>query len=123
MSISEYFTNMCETAKETGKPVSNGEWYAYRAWSNTEDYKAEMFEAVEIPWGSDLKNGTMVDFVNALKNAGVTEFAVTDHSTALMEGIYALVTAGCSIKGPAVVKRHPAYWGDEEHIGLIFTIN
>ena len=123
MTTNEYFTNMAEAAKQNGKPVSDGEWYAYRAWSNTEENKAEIFEAVEIPWGSALKNGAMADFVNCLRNAGIAEFAVTDHSTALMEGIYALVAAGCSIKSPVVVKRHPEYWGDETHIGLIFTIN
>ena len=121
MTTNEYFENMREQDKN-GKTFPIGVLRAYWAWKNTVEYRAEMFEATEIPWGSELKNGAMTDFVNTLKEAGVKEFAVTDHSTALMEGIFQLVAAGCQVKAPTIVKRHPEHWGDEERYGLVFEI-
>ena len=121
MTTNEYFANMREQGKG-GEKFSSGAMRAYWAWVNTVEYKAEMFEVTDIPWGPELKDGAMADFVNTLKAAGVIEFAVTDHSTALMEGIFELVSVGCKVKAPTIVKRHPEHWGDEEHYGLIFAI-
>lgn len=115
MDTNEYFQNMT--------PTTRGQRYAYRAWEETQENRAEMFEAAEIPWGAELAEGVMADFVNTLREAGVETFVVTDHSTALMEGLHAIFATGCSLIGPATVKRHPRCWGDRERAGLEFKIN
>ena len=121
-ATTDYFMAM-EADSNRGKQISRGQHFAYRAWRNTVEYGAEMFEAHDIPWGSDLAEGVMADFINTLRDAGIKTFAVTDHSTALMEGLHAIFATGCTLVGPVVVKRHPPYWGDEEHAGLAFKIN
>lgn len=113
-----YFYSMC---KKTAGEVPSGAWYAYRAWRDTCDNKTEPFEAAEIPWGRNVEQD-MVAFVAALREAGVTEIAVTETSTSLMEGVHTLVNAGAELVGPVMVKRQPEYGRAEERRGLKFKI-
>ena len=118
IQTNDYFYAM---GKKAPQEVSDGAWYAYRAWRNTRDNKTEPFEAAEIPWGSNVKQDA-ADFVAALREAGVTEIAVTDTSTSLLEGIHALVGAGAELVGTVMVKRHTDYDRSEERHGLRFKI-
>lgn len=116
-----YFKKMSEDYK-AGVQLTRGQTYAFRAWRNTVEYNAETFEATEIPWGSALADGVMSDFINTLREASLETFAVTDQSTALMEGLHAILASGCSIIGPIVV-RHHRFGEDEESLGLEIKIN
>lgn len=113
----EYFKAM----KKTPSKVSRGAGYAYRAWRNTCEYCTSMFEAADVPWGSTAKPEA-VDFVNALREAGVTEIAVTESSSGLMDSIHALVEAGAKLDGTVMVERHLEYDRFEVVPGLKFKI-
>ena len=119
--INFYFRQL--EAGEISEEFSRGQQYAYRAWRNTKEHQADIFEATELPWGSDLEEGAMVDFVSTLRDAGVKTFAVTDHSTALMAELHAIFETGCTLIGPCTVKLNSSGWWDKEHIGLEFKIN
>lgn len=119
IKTNDYFYAMGKKAPEV---VPSGAWYAYHAWRNTRDYQTEPFEVPRIPWGSKVKQEAM-DFVAALREAGVEEFAVTDTSTSLLEGIHALVDAGAELAGTIMVKHQLEYDRAEERQGLRFRIS
>ena len=118
IKTNDYFYAM---GKKEPKEVPSGAWYAYRAWRNSRDQQTTLFEATEIPWGRKAEQDA-VDFVAALREAGVTEIAVTDSSSALMEGIHALVNAGAELVGTVIVKRQLEFDRTEERQGLRFKI-
>ena len=108
--------------KKARKDVPYGAWYAYRAWQDSLEYKTDMFEAADVPWGRNAKQEA-VDFVAALREAGITEIAVTESNSALMESVHALVEAGAELAGTVVVKRQNKYDDYiEERQGLRFKI-
>lgn len=86
--------------EERGSYRNDGEGRAYRSWWRSEEAKASRFEVEDLPWDKDLP-----DFVAALREAGVTEFAVTDQSTALMRCLHILAANGCTIEGLCTVER------------------
>lgn len=116
--MNEYFERM-----RTAETMTRGQIYAYRAWEQTQRDVVDMFEVDSLPWGSELENGIMEEFVATLREAGVEQFAVTDHSTALMESLHALFALGCTLIEPTIVQRHPPHWGDTERHGLLFKTN
>lgn len=95
-----------------------GQRNAYTAWFNTAANESSTFEVDDLPWPKDIH-----DFVETLRAAGITEFAVTDHSSGLMEGLHGLATEGCTIQGLCKVTRSEARWGGEgttEYDGILF---
>ena len=54
----------------------------------------------DLPWPRDIH-----EFVETLRAAGITEFAVTDRSTGLMEGLHLLAAEGCTMQGLCKVTR------------------
>lgn len=90
-------------------PYNDGAMKAYWAWENSFLSKADFFEVRDLPWEKDAH-----DFVACLKEAGVSEFAITDKSTALMDVLHALSNEGCEMKGLCTVKRIENNWGTEE---------
>ena len=107
-----YFNKLKKTEHPTW-----GQQYAYRAWRDTVENNADMFEVRELPWGNNLEADTP-EFVKTLHEAGIDHFVVTDESTALMRGLHALIAAGCIIEGAATVTRRPPDWNESTHIGL-----
>ena len=81
-------------------PLNRGESTAYRAWVDSVRNDSSIFEVADLPWNEDV-----VDFVETLRKAGITEIAVTDHSTALMDGLHALDAEGFHIVSTCVVRR------------------
>ncbi|MBQ1367024.1 MAG: hypothetical protein IIY45_02890 [Firmicutes bacterium] len=81
-------------------PYSRGQTTAYRAYKETVENEASIFECSDLPWESDMK-----DFVETLVASGLLKFAVTDHSTALMSGLHALEANGCSVSGLCKVEE------------------
>lgn len=99
-------------------PFTSGQMVAYHAWFNSTRNQSSDFEVQDLPW----ENNTH-DFVETLRAAGVTEFVVTDHSTALMRVLHELAAEGCTMQELHKVVRSEVRWGGmdaEEHPGILF---
>ena len=81
-------------------PFSRGQTTAFRAWKESIDHSADIFECNDLPWDKDTH-----DFVVTLREAGIKEFAVTDKSTALMEELHLLEAEGCRLVSLYKVSR------------------
>lgn len=101
----EYF----EKLRDTEKNPTRGQVYAYRSWEQSTEDRADMFEVRALPWGSQIKDGVMKEFVAALTAADIDEIIVTDQSTALMESVHALVAEGAYLEGVGTVTRDPLH--------------
>ncbi len=89
------FTNNYFRALKDSDEQRIGYWYACRAWKDSVSSKTNYFMFDE--WIQDKKD--IADFIECLKAAGVVEFALANHSTALMDTLHAFVENGCTIKG------------------------
>lgn len=116
----EYF----EKLRDTEKNPTRGQVYAYRSWEQSTEDRADMFEVRALPWGSQIKDGVMKEFVAALTAADIDEIIVTDQSTALMESVHALVAEGAYLEGVGTVTRDPLHdpSGRREVKGLVFRL-
>lgn len=91
----DHFLLMISEKKESDPfPYSRKQTTAYRAYKESIENESSIFECSDLPWESDMK-----DFVETLTSSGLREFAVTDHSTALMSGLHALEANGCKVSG------------------------
>lgn len=102
-------------------PFSRGQTTAFRAWKESVDHCADIFECNDLPWDKDTH-----DFVVTLREAGITELAITDRSTALMEGLHLLEAEGCRLISLCKVSRTEKRWGGTEAtevLGILFNIN
>ena len=109
-----------EREKSFPFPFNEGSMKAYWAWENSFLSKADFFEVRDLPWEKDAH-----DFVACLKEAGVSEFAITDKSTGLMDVLHALNKEECEMKGLCEVKRIENNWGTEEtksYNGILMSI-
>ena len=99
----EYF----EKLRDTEKNPTRGQVYAYRSWEQSTEDRADMFEVRALPWGSQIKDGVMKEFVAALTAADIDEIIVT-------EGAY--------LEGVGTVTRDPLHdpSGRREVKGLVF---
>ena len=98
-----------EREKSFPFPFSDGYMKAYWAWNESTRYNTEVFEVSELPWQKDAH-----DFISCLKEAGISEFAITDRSTALMDLLHAFEKEGCTMKGLCEVKHIDERWGEKE---------
>ena len=102
-------------------PFSSGAMKAYRAWQNSTANESSCFEVNGLPWAKDAH-----DFITTLQEAGITEFAITDRSTALMELIHVLADEeGCILVGICTVTRSEKRWGEEgteEYEGILMSL-
>ena len=107
--------------KEFPFPFSKGQMSAYRAWQNSTANESSIFEVNDLPWDNEAH-----DFITCLKEAGITEFAVTDQSTALMRVLHILADEeGCKLEGFCKVIRSERRWGEDEtteHNGILMSL-
>ena len=112
--------------KEFPFPFSKGYMSAYRAWQNSTANESglngeSILEVNDLPWDNEAH-----DFITCLKEAGITEFAVTDQSTALMRVLHILADEeGCKLKGFCKVTRSERRWGEDEtteHDGILMSL-
>jgi len=116
MKNNTYFQTMEQADNKS--TFTDGQLKAYRAWIESTLHESSAFEVQDLPWDRDTH-----DFVATLRAAGITEFAVTDQSTALMRLIHLLAAEGCAMQGLCTVSRNEARWGTEEtteHPGILF---
>ena len=107
-------------------PFSKGQMSAYRAWQNSTANESDVsgesiLEVNDLPWDNEA-----YDFITCLKEAGITQFAVTDQSTALMRVLHILADEeGCRMVGLCKVTRSERRWGEEEtetYDGILMSI-
>ena len=111
-----YFRVLEQASSES--PLTDGKHRAYIAWFNSFRNQSSAFEVDDLPWPRDIH-----EFVETLRDAGVTEFAVTDRSTGLMEGLHKLAAEGCTMQGFCTVTRSEFRWGGdgtEEYQEILF---
>lgn len=98
-------------------PFTDGQTKAYRAWFSSVQNQSSTFEVQGLPWPDGIH-----DFVETLQAAGVAEFAVTDRSTGLMEGLHGLAAEGCTMQGLCTVTRSESRrsGGTAEYQGILF---
>ena len=91
-------------------PYGAGAWKAWRAvyWNENEKNPDELC-ITDFCWEKELPQ-----FVETLRNFGVTEFVTVDASTALMRTIHGLVENGCTLVGLATVDEKKCWCGDGE---------
>ena len=110
-----------EREKQFPFPFSKGQMSAYRAWQNSSANESSYFEVNDLPWDKEAH-----DFVETLKEAGITEFAITDQSTALMRVLHILADEeGCKLVGLCKVTRSEKRWGEEgteEYDGILMSL-
>ena len=109
-----------EREKSFPFPFSDGYMKAYWAWRGSIEHKSDILEVSDLPWERDAH-----DFVACLKEAEVSEFAITDKSTGLMDVLHALSKEGCQMKELCEVKRIENNWGDDEtktYNGILVSI-
>ena len=101
--------------KEFPFPFSRGQMNAYRAWQNSAANESSLngrsiLEVSDLPWDKDAH-----DFISTLREAGITEFAITDRSTALMELLHILADEeGCKMVSLCKITRSEKRWGGTE---------
>ena len=107
-------------------PFSKGQMSAYRAWQNSTANESNLngesvLEVNNLPWDNEAH-----DFITCLKESGITEFAVTDQSTALMRVLHILADEeGCKLIGLCKVTRSEKRWGEEgteEYDGILISL-
>ena len=111
-----YFRVLEQASSES--PLTDGKHRAYIAWFNSFRNQSSAFEVDDLPWPRDIH-----EFVETLRAAGITEFAVTDRSTGLMEGLHLLAAEGCTMQGLCKVTRSEIRWegeGPTEYEGILF---
>lgn len=81
-------------------PYSRGETTALRAWTSSVRNNTGIYEVTDLPWKEDVS-----DFVKTIRKAGITEIVVTDHSTALMDGLHALAGENIHIVSTYTLKH------------------
>ena len=114
--INAYFRALEQASNES--TLTDGRHRAYIAWVKSLRNQSSTFEVDDLPWPRDIH-----EFVETLRAAGVAEFAVTDRSTGLMEGLHKLVAEGCTMQGLCTVTRSEFRWGGngtEEYQGILF---
>ena len=98
-------------------PFSNGANKAYRAWHYSQGDEVVMDDFC---WTTERH-----DFIDALRQAGIRSFVVTNQSTGLMEDIHGYIAEGCRMEGPCTIIKKDNRFGEEteETIqGLRFTL-
>ena len=98
-------------------PFESGQVKAYRAWEYTKENNLSIIALNDFLWDREIK-----DFVETLREAGVTEFFYTNTSTAVMDNIHDLAANGCEMAGLATLPKKN-HWGEEEELrGIRFEI-
>ena len=101
-------------------PVPQGACKAYRAWKQTVEKEEDEVAMDDFLWDREV-----ADFIDALRQAGMTSFIYTNQSTAMMENLHAFEAEGCKMEGLTKIKRNAYRFGaDREELipGVRFSL-
>ena len=102
-------------------PYSAGEMKAYWVFKFRRENDADEFEMSDYCWDKEFH-----DFVETLRKLSITEFTITNHSTALMENIYGFIAEGCTMEGTHTITKKARRWAAEDYeqvMGIRFKVN
>ena len=88
-----------EREKSLPFPFTQGYMNAFHAWEENTKHPAEIFTLERLFCKEEAH-----DFIACLREAGVSEFAITDRSADLMDLVHAFEKEGCTMKGQCEVK-------------------
>ena len=101
-------------------PFTKGHMATYRAWLKTTENESSIFEFDGNLWDEEIH-----DFIQGLKEAGITEFAITDQSTGLMRMLHGFEKENCKMAGLCKVTRTDKRFGEattEELNGILIKL-
>lgn len=101
----EYF----EKLRDTEKNPTRGQVYAYRSWEQSTEDRADMFEVRALPWGSQIKDGVMKEFVAALTAADIDEIKVAIAGTSSSKNQEEAERGDDAAGLPKSLSRHTRY--------------
>ena len=102
-------------------PIKDGENKACMAYKKSRIHSSSELELDDCIMGQDVE-----DFLEALRKAGIPEFAYTNQGSAAILNIHAFVEAGCTFEGLCKVTRREDGCGKEmttEYPGVRFKVN
>lgn len=99
------------------RPYTDGEFKALSAWMRSVNKGYNDLVIDDFFW----KREAIEDFIETLRNAGITEFITTDNSTGLMENIHWFMEFGCEIVESCEIPYNDGFDGSK--LGLRFRIN
>jgi len=102
-------------------PYSGGEMKAYWVYKMRRENDGDEFEMSDYCWDKEFH-----DFIETLRKLGITEFTITNQSTALMENIYGFIAEGCTMVGTHTITKKSLRWSEEEYEtaqGILFKVN
>ena len=102
-------------------PYSSGEMKAYWVFKFHRENDNNEYEMSDYCWEKEYH-----DFVETLRKLGITEFTLTNHSTALMENIYGFIDEGCTMIGTHTITKKELHWGENQYEsarGILFKVN
>ena len=102
-------------------PYTGGEMKAYWVFKNRRENGTEEFEMSDYCWDKEFH-----DFIETLRKLGITEFTLTNQSTALMENIHGFIAEGCTMIGAHTLTKQSLRWGEEQTEkvpGILFKVN
>ncbi|HUM61193.1 MAG TPA: hypothetical protein PLA31_07110 [Clostridia bacterium] len=86
-------------------PISQGACKAYRAWRYSETDEVIMDD---FTWDRERH-----DFIDTLRNAGISTLVVTNQSTGLMRNLHDFAAEGCEMLGLCTITKKDNRWGEE----------
>ncbi len=105
-----------------GKPtkeMTNGEFIAYTGYRATKEGGCDVLKTSNL---THMQDG-IGEFLDVLRNAGVDKFVITERATNLIEVLYELEMAGCTIEGTTVLKVQYVDWLSPDHeIGVVISL-
>ena len=112
----QFFQNMHDemclyASQEQSKPFpfTRAETAAYQDWINFTNNSSNYFECDDLPFDYDIP-----DYVRTIRQAGISEIAITDHSSGLMRGLHVFHQCGYDIVSVCDVVRHEKRWNGEQ---------
>ena len=102
-------------------PYTGGEMKAYWVFKFRRENDNYEFEMTDYCWDTEFH-----DFIETLRKLGITEFTLTNQSTALMENIYGYTAEGCTMVGLHTITKKSLRWGEEHYEtaqGILFKVN
>lgn len=117
---SDEYKQWCKDELKFKCSVSNGEFVVADCWSHAIEY--DLGYLVVRDHFVDKKQ--IVEFLSALKNAGIREFVVTNTNSGLLSDIKNLIDLGCTLVSGIVVRYDPTLERPAMYVrGLKFKIS
>jgi hypothetical protein len=108
MLNNKYFEERIALYKETKENIKNGVFHALRAYDQSQKYGLDEYTVEETPFAQDMGN-----FMEALDEAGITEFNLCEKSSGLMSILHCLLKSGWMVMEPfeKEVDRYTRFYG------------